>query len=149
MYKAGSLDRGIIPDLCCPENILTGRSASHISLLGAISCPIAQEPTGDDEIWALQPGRGLAVPKQELAVLTACCQLQGLLTACSHHFQCSHQDSTTSATTAEKPNAALSTHTEGPAGKLEDTGEPQRGQSSCNIYNTAEYPGFFIIPKPI
>lgn len=36
------------------------------------------------------------------AVLTACCQLQGLLTACSHHPQCSHQDTTTTATTAEK-----------------------------------------------
>lgn len=83
------------------------------------------------------------------AVLSACCQLQGLLTACSHHSQCSHQGTTTSATTAEKPNAALSTHTQGPAGKLDDTGEPKRGQCCCNIYSTEEHPGFFITPKPI
>lgn len=91
MYKAGSLVRGIIPDLCCPENSLTGRFASHISLLSAISCPIAQEPTRDDGIWAPQPGGGLAVPKRSWqAALTACCQPQGLLTACSHRSQCSH-----------------------------------------------------------
>lgn len=109
---------------------LTGRFASHISLLSAISCPIAQEPTRDDEVWALHLGEGWQSPTRSWQeALSACCQLRGLLTACSHHSQCSHQDITTSATTAEKPNAAHSTHTQGPAGKLNDTGEPRRGQS--------------------
>lgn len=46
--------------------------------------------------------------------LAACCQLQGLLTACCHHIQCAPQDTTTSAVNAEKThatsNAACSTH---------------------------------------
>lgn len=143
MYKAGSLVRGIVPDLCCPENSLTGRFASHISLLSAISCPIAREPTRDDEIWALHPGRGLAVPNQELAGSSHCLLPAPRAAHClfpspsmfpSRHHHHSHY------CREMLPIPPTLRDQQG-------NWEPKRGQSCCNIYNTGEYPGFFITPS--
>lgn len=145
MYKAGSLVRGIVPDLCCPENSLTGRFASHISLLSAISCPTAREPARDDEIWALHPGRGLAIPNQELAGSSHC------LLPAPRAAHCLFPSPSTFKTPPPQPLLKRNQMLPIPPTLRDQQGnwEPKRGQSCCNIYNTGEYPGFFITPNPI